>query len=541
MLRSDITNGMGSLGETRPASLPTAPVGKCWSDLGAMEARLEPWIVSLLEGRDASRPSTRSTSEVIEALGQFSWRRQAEAGRSGSDQQPVAMAKGNARAERARLKVSRHAKGLAIVRLLVTSLLRESELDELAEALDCLVLSGTRRVLIDFGPVEKMSSQVVAHLASLQRRCSEEADGRLAVCSLQPTLLELFQITGLSKSIPYYADERAALETAWPEASGPAPLPVAVLNALMARSQVPAETKGVAIGATADAADAEVASDEMNETATEAPKKLGTERIEAWLIVLSGPKGGRGRAIRIGSRPLVVGRDPSCQIRSRYEGLSRRHVQFECVGDQVIVRDLGSTNGTIVKGRVLRDEAHVLGDHSRVAIGPLRFKVAIGRTAAKVRLAEDKIIEWLRESDEEGEPKRLDEDTRLDLPRFAGQDSATFTTLRAVVIEGVLVISPRKARLEGDSLLEDLRRDLHALAENPWPHRVVANLVSVDQLSTQTVGLLLAHALGLERRGGSLRLCQVNPRVLAVLERIKLPQIIETFNNLDDAVLSKWS
>src|SRR5262249_14279471 len=121
------------------------------------------------------------------------------------------------------------------VQLLVTSLLRENDLEELAEALDCLALSGARRVLIDFRPVEKMSSQVVAHLASLKRQCAEMADGRVAVCGVRPALVELFEITGLSKTIPMYADERAAFETPWPDPIGPTPLPVAVLAALRSR------------------------------------------------------------------------------------------------------------------------------------------------------------------------------------------------------------------------------------------------------------------------------------------------------------------
>ncbi len=489
--------------------------------LGLVESRMEQWLVSLLDGKNAAlEGSQRSTSEVIEALGHFTWQKQAADMKAGHT--PVSMAKGHAHAERARLKVTRHAKGIGIVRLLVSSLLRDSELDELAEALDCLVLSGVRRILVDFGPVEKMSSQVVAHLAALQKQCAESSDGRLAMCGVRPALAELFEITGIGKVIPMYADERAAFAQPWAEAIGPAPLPVGLLKELRGR------------GVSSDAS-----------TGGQSPlsplsQKGRGEHSEAWLVVLSGPRAGRGRAVRIGTAPVVIGRDADCAIRSEYPGLSRRHAQIERDGDDVVLRDLGSTNGTMVKGRLLKGEAAVLKDRARIAIGPLRFAVAIGRPA-RGPVRDETIVEWLRDPGEEAESTRREGDTRLDLPRFSGDVTATFDTLRAIVIDDVLVISPRKARLEGETLIEDLRRDLTAIADGPWPKRVVINLVGVDQISTQAVGLVVAHGLGLERQGGALRLCQINPRVLAVLERTRVTDILETHQSLDEAVLGKWA
>jgi anti-anti-sigma factor len=264
---------------------------------------------------------------------------------------------------------------------------------------------------------------------------------------------------------------------------------------------------------------------------------------DAWLVVMSGPREGRGRMVRIGDAPLLIGRDPECAVRSNYPGLSRRHAQIERRGDALVIRDLGSRNGTALKGQVLRGEESVIYDRARIAIGPLRFAVVVGTAAGARSVRDETIVEWLRDDEKDGEApgrERSEADTRLDLPRFAGEQTVTFETLRAMVIEDVLVVSPRKARLDGEAIVEDLRRDLQALAERGWPKRVVMNLVAVDQIGTQAVGLILAHALGLERQGGALRLCQVNPRVLAVLERIKVTEIVETLNTLDDAVLARW-
>jgi DNA-binding NtrC family response regulator len=52
-------------------------------------------------------------------------------------------------------------------------------------------------------------------------------------------------------------------------------------------------------------------------------------------------------------RPLVVGRAGEADITIRDGSLSRRHAQFEVIGDEVWVQDLGSTNGTRVNGEAV--------------------------------------------------------------------------------------------------------------------------------------------------------------------------------------------
>ncbi|MDP4500979.1 FHA domain-containing protein [Nonomuraea turcica] len=61
-------------------------------------------------------------------------------------------------------------------------------------------------------------------------------------------------------------------------------------------------------------------------------------------------------------------------IRLEVDGVSRRHASLDRTGDQVVINDLGSTNGTwvnghkIVSGQVLRD-----GDRLRIGYAELRF------------------------------------------------------------------------------------------------------------------------------------------------------------------------
>ena len=65
------------------------------------------------------------------------------------------------------------------------------------------------------------------------------------------------------------------------------------------------------------------------------------------LEVRSGPRA--GSTIEVVRRPFVIGRDDSCDFVMRDQSASRRHAALETTSDGgVVLRDLGSTNGTFV-------------------------------------------------------------------------------------------------------------------------------------------------------------------------------------------------
>lgn len=74
---------------------------------------------------------------------------------------------------------------------------------------------------------------------------------------------------------------------------------------------------------------------------------------------------------------VVVGRGAESDVRINDPGVSRRHVEFECIergdGPYVTVVDLGSTNGMLVDGQ--RVDRAVLGDGSTVRIGSTDVRV----------------------------------------------------------------------------------------------------------------------------------------------------------------------
>ena len=63
-----------------------------------------------------------------------------------------------------------------------------------------------------------------------------------------------------------------------------------------------------------------------------------------------------GQRVELHEGHYVVGRHLECDIVISDSNVSRRHAEFVCAGRDVIVRDLGSTNGTKVNGVVIKGD-----------------------------------------------------------------------------------------------------------------------------------------------------------------------------------------
>lgn len=57
-----------------------------------------------------------------------------------------------------------------------------------------------------------------------------------------------------------------------------------------------------------------------------------------------------GKVFRVESPRVVLGRGAGCDIQLSDSEVSRRHAMLEIRGDEVVLKDLGSTNGTYVEG-----------------------------------------------------------------------------------------------------------------------------------------------------------------------------------------------
>jgi transcriptional regulator with GAF, ATPase, and Fis domain len=91
----------------------------------------------------------------------------------------------------------------------------------------------------------------------------------------------------------------------------------------------------------------------------------------ARLYVPAGPDKGKGATV--GAEPILVGADPECALVLVDRTVSRRHAEVRRQGDYVIVKDLGSTNGTYYR------DARV----GEVFV-PLGGEVSFGRTRVKI-------------------------------------------------------------------------------------------------------------------------------------------------------------
>ncbi len=92
------------------------------------------------------------------------------------------------------------------------------------------------------------------------------------------------------------------------------------------------------------------------------------------LIYPNGPN--MGRRFALGSDPLLIGRGSDCDIVVDLESVSRRHAQIERQGHQVMLKDLGSTNGTYVNQNQVQESP--LTDGDQVKIGNAIFKFLSG-------------------------------------------------------------------------------------------------------------------------------------------------------------------
>lgn len=82
---------------------------------------------------------------------------------------------------------------------------------------------------------------------------------------------------------------------------------------------------------------------------------------------------GLGAVHRLGARPLVIGRDPGCDLWLNDPAVSRRHARVHPAGDSFSVTDLGSMNGTLVNGRGVSAQKLRSGDDLRIGGSILRF------------------------------------------------------------------------------------------------------------------------------------------------------------------------
>ena len=97
---------------------------------------------------------------------------------------------------------------------------------------------------------------------------------------------------------------------------------------------------------------------------------------EACLVLIYPPGPDMGRRFPLSRSEVVLGRGSDCEIQVDRDSVSRRHARVFRAGDQWLVEDLGSTNGSYVNDVPVTKSA--LRDADFVKIGAAIFKFLTG-------------------------------------------------------------------------------------------------------------------------------------------------------------------
>src|SRR5258705_13009226 len=100
--------------------------------------------------------------------------------------------------------------------------------------------------------------------------------------------------------------------------------------------------------------------------------------MRAQLIPLDG-----GPPIDIGKDLTLVGRKEECDLRLDHKSVSKMHCVIVKTDGLLLLRDLGSTNGTRVNGTRVRRAALLPND--KLSVANFHFKVLFGAALAMVK------------------------------------------------------------------------------------------------------------------------------------------------------------
>jgi anti-sigma B factor antagonist len=113
---------------------------------------------------------------------------------------------------RRRLEVE-HIGDVTVVNFVDRKILDEQNIQVIGEQLFSLVdEEGYRKILLNFGNVEYLSSAALGKLITLNKKL-QQAGGRLVLCNIDPQIYEVFEITKLDKFFKIAKEEQAALQS----------------------------------------------------------------------------------------------------------------------------------------------------------------------------------------------------------------------------------------------------------------------------------------------------------------------------------------
>jgi anti-sigma B factor antagonist len=98
-----------------------------------------------------------------------------------------------------------------VVEFQTASLMNAGELERISQALSDLVdHDHSGRVVMDFTPVQYLSSQAIGMIVNVHRKTAAIKGGRLLLCGVLPQMLQLLKITRLDRVLKIVKDQKEA-------------------------------------------------------------------------------------------------------------------------------------------------------------------------------------------------------------------------------------------------------------------------------------------------------------------------------------------
>ena len=192
-------------------------------------------------------------------------------------------------------------RGITVVRLIDKTLVKEAQIRELACDLLDLIEAGNHRVVLNFQVVERLASWVVVAVDEARRLCESADGGALKICGLPQQLASVFPIVGVTVGNALHADEAAAIDSPWPDQSGPRTLPIEILSAITRSADIP-PIRG---GAPSETADVPTSTSRRLTPADDPAAAPGLDGL--WLNVQVGSS--KGRSVAVSGSRFLIGRD----------------------------------------------------------------------------------------------------------------------------------------------------------------------------------------------------------------------------------------
>jgi hypothetical protein len=272
--------------------------------------------------------------------------------------------------------------------------------------------------------------------------------------------------------------------------------------------------------------------------------------MKLYLIVASGKQ--QGKPIRIDTELFMIGSDPMCQMRTKVEGVGRRHCLLTFRDHRAFVRDLGGGD-TVVNGETLHPGAEwPLHAGDLLTVGPLQFLVQFTEAVLSKRDLEEWALKCL-DRHEEGRPPTEDlvlmqrhqqavnasKAAEAVIDRLAAERGLVIGRLRIGVEEGLAVVRINDMELLDDAELAVVEKEIHKTLDLPCL-RVLMDFKNVRRCSVRALQMIGELNTWLKGWGSVLAVCRLHPEFRRVLLALPALKGVLVFEDKAAALAAEW-